>query len=494
MNSKARLPNNSIVKQYVILDQLGKGGFGVTYKVVDTNSGQVYAMKEYFPTDLCERKSNGQIASSSQEYQQFFEFGLKRFRNEAEILIGINHRNIVKAKEYFNLNGTAYFIMSYLNGEDLQSYLKQNGQLSQEEAFSIVMPILEALKTVHSYKIIHRDIKPANIFMLKQDSSYNPILIDFGAVKVFDSEMVREKSIYAVFSEGYAPPEQYILASEINYYTDIYAIGAILYEMITGEKLKPSQERVASENIENLSPSLYRSYNKEFLLATEMAIELKIANRPQTVEEFQKYLTGVTPVPKERSIYNKISSIKKFVTPQLPNSDSVMVNIMENRKVWSKNKILVSLFVFIFVASLVLLTNGNVETVIFLVLSALILGGIIYTNSTQKTYRLIPNHNQLPIIEINLNEEIKVGRGSHCDIRLDGIASIDTSYISNTHLQLYASYGGLYVKDIGTDGSGSRNGTYINSQKLSPSSRVKIEVGDELFIANSDVCYRLESK
>jgi len=161
---------------------------------------------------------------------------------------------------------------------------------------------------------------------------------------------------------------------------------------------------------------------------------------------------------------------------------------------WSKNKILVSLFVFIFVASLVLLTNGNVETVIFLVLSALILGGIIYTNSTQKTYRLIPNHNQLPIIEINLNEEIKVGRGSHCDIRLDGIASIDTSYISNTHLQLYASYGGLYVKDIGTDGSGSRNGTYINSQKLSPSSRVKIEVGDELFIANSDVCYRLESK
>jgi len=493
MNSKSRLPDNTKVRQYIILGQLGKGGFGVTYKVVDENTGIVYAMKEYFPTDLCERGSSGGITALDDKLKEYFKFGLKRFHREAEILIGLQHRNIVKAKEYFDMNGTSYFVMDYLDGEDLQSYLKDKGSISQEEAFSIIMPILEALKKVHSYNKIHRDIKPGNIFMMKDGSSYHPVLIDFGAVKVFDNDKVREQSVYAVYTEGYAPPEQYNATKEINFTTDIYAIGAILYEFITEKRLKASPSRMADGGLEALSLIDYTHYDKNFLAATRKAIELRISDRPKDIETFQKYLIGEKTIDSGFSIKNQISNIQDILIPKktTDSSDSVLISIMKNKEVWSKNKILLSLFTFIFVAALVLFSNGNEGVVTFLVIAALILGSLIYTNSTAKNYRLVPKNYNLPVINIKLNEELKVGRSSECTINLESITAIDTSFISNVHLQLYATHSGLYVKDIGTDGKGSRNGTYINSQKLSVNSRIKLRMGDRLYIANSDVCYEL---
>ena len=469
MNSKMGLPNGTIVNnRYTIVSQLGKGGFGVTYKV-QNYKGKIYAMKEYFPVDLSYRDYNNHIIPNNQENEEYFKFGLERFHQEAEILNGLNHLNIVKVFEYFHFNGTSYYIMDYLEGETLLDYLNKKGKLTQDEALEIIMPILEALKELHNKGLIHRDVKPENIYMHRVEDSFSPILIDFGAVKIFDNEKIRELSKFAVFSNGYAPPEQYTVVSEKNYSTDIYAVGAILYEMITGERLPISQSRIAKDTIIKLSEIKNSSYSKEFLTATEFAIELKIENRPQSVRQFQEVLMG------KKAIEKPIENLK----------DSGLIKIAESK---SKNKLLISIFTFIVTVLVIFLLSGQSSVLFFLITMLItgVVGGVIYRNSNRKIYHLIPINDKLPIISLKVNQSIKVGRGASCDVIINNISDIDTSYISQTHLQLYALDSGLYVKDIG-----SQNGVYINNQLLLQDNRVILKSGDKLCIANENVCYRV---
>jgi len=217
---------------YEIVSILGAGGFGITYKVKDIKLGVYRVIKEYMPNQFASRDNNT-IVTCIPTKEEIFQWGLKRFLDEAKTLSKFNHIAIVKVLGYFEANNTAYFVMEYYDGETLEDYLEKNKnrQFTQDEILSIMMPIIEGLKEVHKIGYLHRDIAPDNIFLRKNSL---PVLIDFGASRSAIGK--KSQTLSAIVKQGYSPPEQYTATSKQDATTDIYALCAVMYEMITGNK------------------------------------------------------------------------------------------------------------------------------------------------------------------------------------------------------------------------------------------------------------------
>lgn len=295
------LKTGVMLKNYQIIRVLGEGGFGITYLAKDIELGLEVVIKEYFPNEFSIRKQDSTIIAKGSSVQDFSK-GLQRFKEEAQTLAKFNHPSIVKILSYFEANKTAYFVMEYEAGIDLSQYLKQkNTSIQQDEIFSIIMPILEGLKEVHTYKYLHRDIKPGNILLR---SNKSPVLIDFGASKLVTGDV--SKSITSMLTEGYAPLEQY--STDIKKqgpFTDIYAVAAVIYKMITG-KVPPSAQtrsyQLLSEGDDPFQPlqTLKLSgYDEKFLRAVDRALAVNAKDRPQNVQEFQSDIAGLLTIKKK---------------------------------------------------------------------------------------------------------------------------------------------------------------------------------------------------
>jgi len=294
MTDHHSLKSGTTLNQYKIIRVLGAGGFGITYLAEDTQLGMKVVIKEYFPNEFAVRKSDNTIiakTSSSKDFQK----GMQRFKEEAKTLAKFNHPSIVKILGYFEANDTAYFVMEYEEGIDLAQYLKQEKRaLSQEEILSIMMPILEGLKEVHKYNYLHRDIKPANILLRANKS---PVLIDFGASKLALGEA--SKSITSMLTEGYAPLEQYSTdIKQQGAFTDLYAVAAVMYKMITEEVPPSAQTRSyallsgGNDPYKSLMTLKLSKYNENFLKAVDRTLDINANMRPQNVQEFQKDIAG----------------------------------------------------------------------------------------------------------------------------------------------------------------------------------------------------------
>ncbi len=303
MQDKYALQSGTILDRYKIIRVLGEGGFGITYLAEDISLGLEVVIKEYFPNEFAMRIDGSTITTKSTSVDDFSK-GIHRFKEEAQILAKFNHPSIVKILGYFEANDTAYFVMEYEEGIDLSQYLKQNGTpLSQEEILSIMMPILEGLKEVHFHNYLHRDIKPGNILLRKNKS---PVLIDFGSSKLAMGEA--SKSITSMLTEGYAPLEQY--STDIKQqgpFTDLYAVAAVIYKMITGEVPPSAQTRSYAILSGSLDPckslELFAvpGFNKYFINTIDKALEINANKRPQTVQEMQKLLVGEA-IEKKRKV------------------------------------------------------------------------------------------------------------------------------------------------------------------------------------------------
>ncbi len=225
------LPKDTILdKKYTIQNVLGDpGGFGIAYLAIATKLNKKVVIKEFLPDEIAYRDGNTVKPKTSTDKENL-EWGLEKFEEEAQTLAKFNHPNIVRVLDYFDDNDTAYFVMDYEEGEDLDAHLKKLGRdLTQDEIVNIIVPILDGLKEVHSHKFLHRDIKPGNIYIRTNGS---PMLIDFGAAR--NALGVKSKSITQILTPGYAPTEQYGSdVSKQGAYTDIYSIGAVLYKLVT---------------------------------------------------------------------------------------------------------------------------------------------------------------------------------------------------------------------------------------------------------------------
>jgi len=292
-------PRTILQEKYLIGRVLGQGGFGITYLAWDLNLNVKLAIKEYFPQDLASRAAGySQVSAYTGSMGSQYDYGLDKFLQEARTLAQFEgHPNIVSVRDFFKANGTAYFVMSYVEGITLKEHLANSGGvLPVDQARGILMPVMDALKEVHAVNVLHRDISPDNIFINKKGQV---ILIDFGAARQAIGEKGRSLSI--ILKPGYAPEEQYRSKGIQGPWTDIYAIAATYYHLVTGHQPPEALERLIEDPLE--PPTRYQaSLNEVEEKALLKAMAVRAGDRFQSIQEFQSALMGEIPVE------NKVST------------------------------------------------------------------------------------------------------------------------------------------------------------------------------------------
>ena len=243
------LRQGSVLKdRYIIGTVLGYGGFGITYKAYDTVLSMVVAIKELYPFGLVNRAedSSNVCVFSGCKTKEFMEIE-KRFVEEAHSMaLFSKEKDIVNVYAYFQENGTEYIIMEYIDGILLKTYLRKKGRIPEEQACDYLCSLLNALTKIHEQGIVHKDVSADNIFLV---SSGQVKLVDFGAARLQDSD----NKYTTIVKSGYAPPEQYRSKVVADHRTDIYAAGAVMYQMLTGECPTEALERIVEDHLEGIN-------------------------------------------------------------------------------------------------------------------------------------------------------------------------------------------------------------------------------------------------
>lgn len=281
-------PGTVLAGKYLVGRVLGHGGFGITYLACDINLGTKLAIKEYFPQGMATRSmSDSNISIYSGNTKESFEYGLEKFIDEARTLARFDDvSEIVAVKDFFKENGTAYLVMSYVDGITLKAYTEQNGgRLPLEVVLNIMLPIMLALEQVHNAGILHRDISPDNIFITK---NFNAKLLDFGAARYAVGE--HSKSLSVLLKPGYAPEEQYRTRGNQGPWTDVYAVGATIYKVLTGQTPPEALDRLESDSIRR--PSELGIYiDRKIEDALMRALSVRAAGRYENIRSFYNAIT-----------------------------------------------------------------------------------------------------------------------------------------------------------------------------------------------------------
>lgn len=232
-------------QSYRIESVLGAGGFGITYLAqTSVMFGNIpvnvrVAVKEHFVGDYCERQHDGAtvVCVGTQKVRDMVERSLKDFLSEARRLSAVSakHPNIVKVNEIIEANGTAYYVMEYLSGKSLWDYIRERGQLSEEETHALMLPIVDASAYLHASDMTHLDIKPQNIMLTDENGALKPVLIDFGMSKHYSPDGNPTSTINTrACSDGFSPIEQYSGITTFSPAADVYALGATILTCLTG--------------------------------------------------------------------------------------------------------------------------------------------------------------------------------------------------------------------------------------------------------------------
>ena len=297
-------PGTMLQNRYLVGTAVGVGGFGITYIAYDTQLQQVLAVKEYYPSAngiVNRNPGEARVIVYSGRRGQEYGIGLTRFLEEARCMAKFStHPNIVHVYDFFQENGTAYITMEFLDGISYKEFIKSNdGRIPVETAIDITLSVLNALKEVHANKIIHRDISPDNVHITKNGTVK---LIDFGAARISAEDEEKTRSI--ILKPGYSPPEQYQTKSKQGPWTDIYAVGAMLYRALTGRMPDESTNRVIKDELpepKELRPEISDNLNNAILRAMAVNQELRFRN----VDQFAEAIREKKPVASVQEVLHK---------------------------------------------------------------------------------------------------------------------------------------------------------------------------------------------
>ena len=284
--SEIALPQGFALNEYRIESLLGMGGFGLTYLATDTNLNLKVAIKEYLPTDWVERGADQSVRSKSPETLETFNWGRARFLEESRTLASFHHPNIVRVMRFFQANETAYMVMEFVAGQALHEWLRHRRPLDERTLLAITLPLLDGLEVVHQGGYLHRDIKPGNIF-IRGDGS--PVLIDFGSART----AAANTELTTIVSPGFAPPEQYDPRGGQGPWSDLYALGGVLYWMVTGQQPVEATVRAFSDPMVPAVKAADGSrYSQALLKAIDWALAPAKDARPKSVAELRSALQG----------------------------------------------------------------------------------------------------------------------------------------------------------------------------------------------------------
>lgn len=310
-------PGTILNGQYIIGNTIGSGGFGVTYIGWDMKLKRKVAIKEYFPSEFATRMIHQQdiMLDQSEKKQKQFTDGMKKFLKEGRNLARVgNIDGVVHMYDCFEANHTAYIAMEYLKGETLESYLERVGKVEEKQAMDLIMPVIGALETIHEQGIIHRDIAPDNIFLAENpDGTMSVKLIDFGAAKFATTS--HSKSLTVIIKPGYSPEEQYRSNGDQGTYTDVYALAAVLYRMVTGVQPPDAFERrtmieTKKKDLLVEPGKINKNLSANFEIALLNAMNVRIEDRTQTIAGFESELISFEPVKRHGSTIRKIDFMR----------------------------------------------------------------------------------------------------------------------------------------------------------------------------------------
>ena len=285
--------------KFRITGHLGAGGFGITYTAQDNVLGRTVVVKECFPGDFCFRERQTVVARSTSCAQPFRQI-VKMFMREAQSLAKLRHPNIVGVHGAFEDFGTAYMVLDLIEGRDLADFMQPDAPgLSPIRVQDILLRLLDAVEKVHGIDLLHRDIAPDNIII---EDSGAPVLIDFGAARGEASRKTRAVSSLLVVKDGYSPQEFYVEGSSQSPASDLYALGATFYHLLSGMRPPHSQTRlieVAGRKTDPCTPleELVQGYEPEFLQAIDRAMQIHPSDRLQSAAQWKALITQTAPSP-----------------------------------------------------------------------------------------------------------------------------------------------------------------------------------------------------
>jgi hypothetical protein len=282
------LPAGHVLQEYTVRSVLGHGGFGITYLAFDNNLGKEVAIKEYLPAEFAVRQGAETVRPRSTADNDDYQWGLDRFVGEAQTLARFKHPSIVPVYRFFKANGTAYMVMEYQSGESLATLMRKfRGEFTEEDLLNLTLPVLDGLSEVHRTGFLHRDLKPGNIF-IRADGT--PVLLDFGAARSAVGR--KSKNLTSIVTPGYAPLEQYFADGNQGPWTDIYALGAILYQAVSGRIPPEAPARVKKDPIQPAAQIGKGKFSARFLAAIDRALMVEEEARPQSVEAWRAMMVG----------------------------------------------------------------------------------------------------------------------------------------------------------------------------------------------------------
>ncbi|MEY8689195.1 MAG: serine/threonine protein kinase [Leptothrix sp. (in: b-proteobacteria)] len=283
--------------EFEIVDVIGVGGFGIVYRAFDHDLEREVAIKEYMPGQFAGRDATGAVTVRARTHAETFGIGLRSFVNEARLLARFDHPALLKVYRYWEANGTAYMAMPFYDGSTLSQVVRGlPGPPSQAWLMGVIEPLLGALELLHGQHIFHRDISPDNILLLDDG---HPVLLDFGAARRVIGD--RTQTLTAILKPNYAPIEQYaeIPGLKQGPWTDLYALGAVVYACLTGKPPSPAATRAVLDDLvplDQLGQQLQQHHNLHFdagfLAAWQATLAVKPADRVQNIAQLRALLAG----------------------------------------------------------------------------------------------------------------------------------------------------------------------------------------------------------
>ena len=359
---------------YKIESYLASGGFGNTYLAKNIEFDETYAIKEFFVKGVCQRDGDSTtISVSNAENTNSFEQQREKFKKEARRLRSLSNPHIVKVYDLFEENGTAYYVMDYVDGENLSARLKRtNAPLAESEVRNYLNQILDGLEAIHNEGMFHLDIKPGNIMV----DSHNVVkLIDFGASKQQSTVGGATMSTGISYTNGYAPSEQMAQSyDKFGPWTDFYALGATMYKLLTNQD-PPSVSDLSEDETEDKHLALpMPNVSEEMKKLVVWMMQVNRLKRPKNVGEIRRILQQPSVATSNNEETKAFSPYQSYVNPVNDDEETVWAGKIETAETngdklepeeeyldddsSSKNRNIIIILVIAVVCAIAIMTRG----------------------------------------------------------------------------------------------------------------------------------------
>ncbi len=311
------LPIGYQLPNYCIQAILSADSLGIIYLAQDIKLNHQVAIKEYFPKPLVIRNNEQQVQLQSEKYKKLFLFGLQQFIQEGSALARLKHPNLVDIFHLFKTLNTAYWVMRYEPGQCFAQVLESSSPVTQVKLAKILPPLFSALTALHDAGLLHQNLKPNSIYLCDKDES--PILVDFGATRYALGS--RYRNLGMMVTPGYSPFEQYQSEENQGAWTDIYALGAVLYHAISGNTPVDASKRVKAKlekQSDPLPPAIQvgeQLYSERLLQAIDWALEVVEQDRPQTMAQWTQFIFYKSSRQDKKLMEKKLSFFVRATMP-----------------------------------------------------------------------------------------------------------------------------------------------------------------------------------